>query len=53
MGLGVALLGNLADVAGLQTTMQAIIYLPIVVLVMGFFIPERSSQGTWNVKHET
>lgn len=46
MGLGVALLGNLADVAGLQTTMTLITLLPAAVLVMGFFIPERNSQGT-------
>lgn len=41
MGLGVALLGNLADVAGLQTTMTLITLLPAAVLLMGFFIPER------------
>lgn len=46
MGLGVALLGNLADVAGLQTTMTLITLLPAAVLVMGFFIPERNSHGT-------
>jgi FSR family fosmidomycin resistance protein-like MFS transporter len=41
MGLGVALLGNVADHFGLPFTMQLITWLPAVVLVMGLFAPER------------
>jgi FSR family fosmidomycin resistance protein-like MFS transporter len=41
MGLGVALLGNVADHFGLPFTMNLITWLPAVVLVMGLFAPER------------
>jgi len=41
MGLGVALLGNVADHFGLPFTMNLITWLPAVVLVMGLFVPER------------
>jgi FSR family fosmidomycin resistance protein-like MFS transporter len=42
MGVGVALLGNLADAYGLTFTMQLITWLPAVVLLMGLFVPQRS-----------
>ncbi|MGQ0601238.1 MAG: MFS transporter [Anaerolineales bacterium] len=42
MGIGVALLGNVADYFGLPFTMQLITWLPAVVLVMGLFVPERA-----------
>jgi FSR family fosmidomycin resistance protein-like MFS transporter len=41
MGLGVALLGNVADHFGLPFTMNLITWLPAVVLMMGLFAPER------------
>lgn len=41
MGIGVALLGAVADHFGLPFTMQLITWLPAVVLVMGLFVPER------------
>jgi FSR family fosmidomycin resistance protein-like MFS transporter len=41
MGLGVALLGNVADHFGLPFTMNLITWLPAVVLVMGLFAPEQ------------
>jgi FSR family fosmidomycin resistance protein-like MFS transporter len=40
-GLGVAALGWLADVAGLPQTMLVITLLPIVILVMSLFVPEK------------
>lgn len=40
-GLGVGLLGGLADVAGLPTVMMLLTLLPIVVLFMSLFVPER------------
>lgn len=45
MGIGVALLGNVADLFGLPFTMQLITWLPAVVLVMGLFVPERRKSG--------
>lgn len=42
MGLGVAGLGALADVIGLQPTLWLVTALPAVVLVLGLFAPERS-----------
>ena len=42
-GLGVALLGNFADGYGLAATMTLITLLPIVTVLMTFFVPERVS----------
>lgn len=41
MGVGVAALGQLADRAGLEPTLGLVTVLPIAVLVMGVFVPER------------
>ncbi len=40
-GLGVSLLGGLADVTGLPTVMTLITLLPILVFAMSLFVPER------------
>ena len=42
-GLGVGLLGGLADVTGLPTVMTLITLLPIAVFFMSLFVPERPS----------
>jgi FSR family fosmidomycin resistance protein-like MFS transporter len=42
-GLGVGLLGGLADVTGLPTVMMLITLLPIAVFFMSLFVPERPS----------
>ena len=41
MGLGIAALGHLADVYGLSVTMNVITLLPILVLLLTLFLPER------------
>lgn len=41
MGLGVAALGQLADVTGLGAILPTLSWLPLVVLGMGLFLPER------------
>jgi MFS transporter, FSR family, fosmidomycin resistance protein len=38
-GIGVWLLGKLADLAGLATTLQVISWLPLVVIALSLFIP--------------
>jgi len=41
MGLGIAALGRVADAYGLTLTMNVITLLPILVLLLTFFLPER------------
>ncbi len=43
-GLGVAMLGNFADGFGLAATMTLITLLPILVVLMTLFVPERTSK---------
>ena len=40
-GIGVGLLGLLANAAGLAFTLQFITWVPVLVLVLSFFVPER------------
>lgn len=44
-GLGVSLLGGLADLAGLPLVMTVITLLPIAVFAMSLFVPERRRVG--------
>ncbi len=41
-GIGVGLLGVMADHTGLPFTLQFITWIPVLVLVMSFFVPERA-----------
>ncbi len=41
-GIGVGLLGVMADQTGLPFTLQFITWIPVLVLVMSFFVPERA-----------
>ncbi len=45
MGLGVGGLGALADVIGLEPTMGLVTLLPVAVLVLGLFVPERATDA--------
>ncbi len=45
-GIGVGLLGVMADHAGLPFTLQFITWIPVLVLVMSFFVPERARGAT-------
>ncbi len=40
-GLGIAALGRIGDLFGLQTTMNVVMWLPIAALGISFFVPER------------
>ncbi|CAN5462595.1 MFS transporter [soil metagenome] len=40
-GLGIAALGRVGDLFGLQTTMNIVMWLPLAALAISFFVPER------------
>ncbi len=44
-GLGIAALGSVGDLLGLQTTMNIIMWLPIGALAISFFIPNRVARS--------
>ena len=43
-GLGIAALGWVGDLFGLQTTMNIVLWLPLAALAISFFVPERSAR---------
>jgi len=43
-GLGIAALGGVGDLFGLQTTMNIVMWLPIAALAISFLVPERVAQ---------
>jgi FSR family fosmidomycin resistance protein-like MFS transporter len=40
-GLGIAVLGRIGDLFGLQTTMNIVMWLPIAALALSFLVPKR------------
>jgi FSR family fosmidomycin resistance protein-like MFS transporter len=43
-GLGIAALGRVGDLFGLQTTMNIVMWLPLAALAISFWVPERVEQ---------
>jgi MFS transporter, FSR family, fosmidomycin resistance protein len=43
-GLGIAALGHVGDLFGLQTTMNIVMWLPLAALAISFLVPERVAQ---------